>query len=134
MQRWLVGMFAALTWMTHAAPRSSSNYIQATDAITPAGLRAASASYTEDGSIGEIDGGISQIGASGVVKQGFATDWGEADEGIHCVAAPIRDRQNVLVATIWVSGIAGRMPRSAFASVAVEVVKAAGEIERRLRA
>jgi DNA-binding IclR family transcriptional regulator len=69
-----------------------------------------------------------------VVKQGYATDWGEADEGIHCVAAPIRDRLNVLVATLWVSGIAGRMPKSTFASVAGEVMKAAGEIERRLRA
>lgn len=69
-----------------------------------------------------------------VMKQGYATDWGEADEGIHCVAAPIRDRLDVLVATLWVSGIAGRMPKSTFASVAGEVMKAAGEIERRLRA
>ncbi len=68
-----------------------------------------------------------------VTKQGYATDWGEADEGIHCVAAPVRDRLNVLVATLWVSGIAGRMPKSTFASVAGEVMKAAGEIERRLR-
>jgi len=69
-----------------------------------------------------------------VMKQGFATDLGEADEGIHCVAAPIRDRLNVLVATLWVSGIAGRMSKSTFATVAVEVTKASGEIERRLRA
>ncbi len=69
-----------------------------------------------------------------VVKQGYATDWGEADEGIHCVAAPIRDRLNFLISTLWVSGIAGRMPNSMFASVADEVIKAAGEIERRLRA
>ncbi len=69
-----------------------------------------------------------------VVKQGYATDWGEADEGIHCVAAPIRDRLNALMATLWVSGIAGRMPKSSFAAVAAEVMKAAGEIERRLRA
>lgn len=69
-----------------------------------------------------------------VVKQGYGTDGGEADDGIHCVAAPIRDRLNVLVATIWVSGIAGRMPKSTFATVAVEVMKAADEIERKLRA
>ena len=69
-----------------------------------------------------------------VVRKGYATDFGEADEGVHCVAAPIRDRLNALVATLWVSGIAGRMPKSTFASVAVEVMKAAGEIERRLRA
>lgn len=69
-----------------------------------------------------------------VVKQGYATDWGEADEGIHCVAAPIRDRLNFLMSTLWVSGIAGRMPKSMSASVADEVMKAAVEIERRLRA
>lgn len=69
-----------------------------------------------------------------VMKQGYATDWGEADEGIHCVAAPIRDRLNVLMATLWVSGIAGRMPKNTFSSVAADVMKAAGEIERRLRA
>jgi len=33
-----------------------------------------------------------------VVEQGYSTDWGEADEGIHCVAAPVRDRSNGLVA------------------------------------
>lgn len=61
-----------MTLTAHAGPSVSSNYFVPTDAITPAGLRATSASYVEDGSIGDIDGGISQIGASGVVKQGFA--------------------------------------------------------------
>ncbi len=69
-----------------------------------------------------------------IVKQGYAVDWGEADEGINCVAAPIRDRHNALVAMLWVSGIAGRMPKSFFATVAIAVIKAANEIERRLRA
>ena len=69
-----------------------------------------------------------------IVSDGYGTDWGEADEGIHCVAAPVRDRQNQLVATIWASGIAGRMPKAAFPAVAGEVVKAAAEIERRLKA
>lgn len=49
-----------------------------------------------------------------VLKQGFGTDWGEADEGIHCVA--------------------GRMRKDRFSAVAVRVMKAAREIERRLRA
>ena len=68
-----------------------------------------------------------------VVTQGYASDWGEADEGIHCVAAPVRERSGRLVATVWVSGIAGRMPKSLFPSVAVHVVRGATEIERRLR-
>jgi len=69
-----------------------------------------------------------------VVKLGYGTDWGEADEGIHCVAAPVFDRPNHLLAVVWASAVAGRMPKSTFAKVGVEVMKAAREIERRLQA
>ena len=68
-----------------------------------------------------------------VAELGFGTDWGEADEGIHCVAAPIFDRTHHLLAVIWASAVAGRMPKSGFAGVGIEVMKAAREIERRLR-
>jgi DNA-binding IclR family transcriptional regulator len=68
------------------------------------------------------------------LKQGYGTDRGEADEGIHCVAAPVFDRPDHLLAAVWVSSVAGRMPQARFAAVAVEVKKAAREIERRLRA
>jgi DNA-binding IclR family transcriptional regulator len=69
-----------------------------------------------------------------VQAQGYGTDWGEADEGIHCVAAPVFERPHHVIATIWVSAVSGRMPKSKFASVAVQVMKAAREIERRLHA
>lgn len=69
-----------------------------------------------------------------VVKLGYGADWGEADEGIHCVAAPVFDQPNHLLAVIWASAVAGRMPKGKFAGVAVEVMKAAREIERRLHA
>jgi DNA-binding IclR family transcriptional regulator len=69
-----------------------------------------------------------------VVKLGYGTDWGEADEGIHCVAAPVFDRPDHLLATVWASAVAGRMPKARFAAVAVEVMKAAREIEGRLQA
>lgn len=69
-----------------------------------------------------------------VLKQGYGTDWGEADEGIHCVAAPVFDRPDHLLAAVWVSSVAGRMPKGRFPDVAVEVMNAAREIERRLRA
>lgn len=65
---------------------------------------------------------------------GYGTDWGEADEGIHCVAAPVFDRPDHLLATVWASAVAGRMPKGRFTAVAVEVMKTAREIERRLRA
>jgi hypothetical protein len=39
-----------------------------------------------------------------------------------------------LLAVVWVSAVAGRMPKGRFAEVAVEVMKPAREIERRLKA
>jgi IclR family transcriptional regulator, KDG regulon repressor len=66
-----------------------------------------------------------------IVQVGYGTDWGEADEGIHCVAAPIRDRHRNVDASIWVSAIAGRMPKRQFAAVGEQVIRAASEIERR---
>jgi len=68
-----------------------------------------------------------------ILEQGYGVDWGEADEGIHCVAAPICDRSGNLIATIWVSGIAGRMPQATFPGIGKEVIQAASEIERRIR-
>lgn len=68
-----------------------------------------------------------------VAAQGYATDWAEADEGIHCVAAPVFDQPNHLLSVVWASAVAVRMPRERFASVAVEVMQTAREIERRLR-
>jgi DNA-binding IclR family transcriptional regulator len=68
-----------------------------------------------------------------VAEKGYATDWGESDEGIHCVAAPVFERPHHLLAVVWVSAVAGRMPRNSFPQIGVEVVQSAGEIERRLR-
>jgi DNA-binding IclR family transcriptional regulator len=39
-----------------------------------------------------------------------------------------------VLAAVWISGIAGRMPKSRFAAVAQEVVQTAQTIERRLQA
>lgn len=67
-----------------------------------------------------------------VMKRGYATDGGEADEGIHCVAAPVFARPNHLCATIWASAPAGRMRKGMFAEVAAAVMQAARVIERNL--
>jgi IclR family transcriptional regulator, KDG regulon repressor len=96
--------------------------------ITTLGISCASATELTVG-----PGGFKAIGGR-VVKQSYGTDWGEADEGIHCVAAPVFDRPNHLLAVVWASAVAGRMPKARFPKVAVEVMKAAREIERRLRA
>jgi IclR family acetate operon transcriptional repressor len=68
-----------------------------------------------------------------VLRQGYAVDWGEANDGIHCVAAPIHDQLGTLIAAVWVSGIAGRMPKRTFPSVGKEVIKTAREIERKMQ-
>jgi IclR family transcriptional regulator, KDG regulon repressor len=67
-----------------------------------------------------------------IVQQGYATDFGEADEGIHCIAAPIFSKPQELCATIWVSAPARRMPKAKFAEVGDAVMHAAREIESRL--
>lgn len=69
-----------------------------------------------------------------VVVRGYGTDWGEADEGIHCVAAPVFSKPDHLQAVLWVSAVAGRMPRKSFPAVAASVLQAARRIEGRLRA
>lgn len=67
-----------------------------------------------------------------VLARGYATDRGEADEGIHCVAAPIRSREGALCAVLWVSGFAGRMPERDFPAMGATVAAAAAAIDRRL--
>jgi DNA-binding IclR family transcriptional regulator len=65
-----------------------------------------------------------------VVAAGYATDRAEADEGIHCVAAPVFARPGELAATVWVSAPSRRMPRDTFAAIGVRVKRAAADITR----
>ena len=66
-------------------------------------------------------------------EQGYSVDFAEADEGIHCIAAPIRDPQGEVMATIWISAPSRRLPRSMFAEVAVPVKRAGDLISEKLR-
>jgi DNA-binding IclR family transcriptional regulator len=66
-------------------------------------------------------------------EQGYSVDFAEADEGIHCVAAPIRDPQGDVMATIWISAPSRRLPRAMFAEVAIPVKRAGELISQRLR-
>jgi DNA-binding IclR family transcriptional regulator len=69
-----------------------------------------------------------------VVAQGYGTDFGEADEGIHCVAAPVVGRHRALAAVLWVSAPARRMPKESFAAMGRQVMAAAAEVSRRIEA
>jgi DNA-binding IclR family transcriptional regulator len=63
-----------------------------------------------------------------VAAHGFSTDHAEADEGIHCVAAPVFDRHRRCVAALWVSGPSRRMPKDGFPALAAQVRRASAAV------
>lgn len=65
-----------------------------------------------------------------IVANGYSTDYGEADEGIHCVAAPIFEANGSAVGAIWVSGPSKRIPKSSFSELGLEVLEAGARISR----
>ncbi len=67
-----------------------------------------------------------------IVSHGFGSDWAEADEGVHCVAAPVFDGSQ-FVAAVWVSAPSRRMPRETFAGIGKWTMGAAAEISRRIQ-
>ena len=69
-----------------------------------------------------------------IVGRGYATDQAETEEGIHCVAAPVFDRHEQLLAVVWVSAPSRRLPKEGFAAMAPAVVAAANEISRKVKA
>ncbi len=62
----------------------------------------------------------------------YATDYAEADEGIHCIAAPVTGSDESLIAVVWVSAPSKRMPKGMFSSVGKQVLHCADEIAGRL--
>ena len=69
-----------------------------------------------------------------ILACGYSTDYGEADEGIHCISAPVFSRPGHLAAVLWISGPARRLPKSVFVDQAQHVMAAARQISRRLEA
>ncbi len=65
-------------------------------------------------------------------ERGYAVDWGENEEGIRCVGAPIRDGSGLGVAAISVSTAIMYMPEERVPEVARLVVEAAQAISRQL--
>lgn len=63
-----------------------------------------------------------------VINRGYATDFAEADEGIHCVAAPVTGQADQLVAVLWVSAPSKRLPKSQFAEMGQQVIDSAAQI------
>jgi IclR family transcriptional regulator, KDG regulon repressor len=66
------------------------------------------------------------------VARGYAIDDREHEEGVRCVAAPIRSRHGVVFASISVSGPAHRMTKAREVEIASRTVEAANEISQRI--
>jgi IclR family transcriptional regulator, acetate operon repressor len=63
-----------------------------------------------------------------IKQQGYATDEAEYQEGIRCVAAPIRDRDGALIGSIGISAPMTRFPRERFPQCAAQVKEVADAI------
>jgi len=63
-----------------------------------------------------------------IKKRGYATDDGEFLEGVRCVAAPIRDRGDVIIGSIGISAPISRFPESRYAESAKQVKDCAKQI------
>lgn len=64
----------------------------------------------------------------GIRTRGFATDESEYLEGVRCVAAPIRDRDGAVIASIGISAPSARFARDREKEYAGRVLTAAAEI------
>jgi IclR family acetate operon transcriptional repressor len=60
--------------------------------------------------------------------QGYATDAEEFHEGIRCVAAPIRDKDGLVIASIGISAPSARFPETQFRAAGELVSRVAREI------
>ncbi len=58
---------------------------------------------------------IQSLGRGLTERRGFARDDGEFVEGLRCVAAPIRDQDGVVIASIGISAPQSRFPKSLYA-------------------
>jgi DNA-binding IclR family transcriptional regulator len=63
-------------------------------------------------------------------QAGYSVDFAEADEGIHCVAAPIFGPQGDAVATVWISAPSRRLPQASFPATGRQVRQAADRISQ----
>jgi len=65
-------------------------------------------------------------------RKGYSVTFGESHEGVHGVAAPVRDHAGVVVASVSVLGPAARIPRDRIPDLIDKVTRAAAAIARDL--
>lgn len=67
-----------------------------------------------------------------IVAQGYSIDHAEADEGIHCIAAPVVGEFDEVVGALWITGPAKRLPKSRFRELGTQVRAAGGQASRKI--
>ncbi|MEM7734293.1 MAG: IclR family transcriptional regulator [Deinococcota bacterium] len=65
-------------------------------------------------------------------EQGYATDIQEREEGIQCVAAPIRSNDGTVIAGLSVSGSSSEISKDKFPDIAHEVIEVSRDISRKI--
>ncbi len=78
------------------------------------------------------DAGALRRDLATIRAQGYDVTFGESHEGVHGVAAPVRDHTGRVVASISVLGPAARIPRGRIPDLVAKVTRAAAEISRHL--
>jgi len=66
-----------------------------------------------------------------VKAQGYALDFAEQMEGVHCVGAPVFNERGYPIAAIWITGPRERMPASSFETLGRQVEEHAHTISQR---
>ena len=74
------------------------------------------------------------VACAEINRKGYATDDGEYLEGVRCVAAPIRERDDSVIGSIGISAPISRFPDRRYAECAKHVKEAAKQIGRLISA
>ncbi|HEY7145186.1 MAG TPA: IclR family transcriptional regulator, partial [Streptosporangiaceae bacterium] len=69
---------------------------------------------------------------AGVRSRGFATAVDELEAGLTAIAAPVRNAEGTVIASVSVSGPSFRIPAARIPALAAAVIRAADEVSRRL--
>lgn len=67
-----------------------------------------------------------------VKERGYAVDFSEETEGMHCIGAPIFNHHGYPIAAIWVTGPSMRLQEGDFNKIGPEVKRAADQISQKL--
>ena len=67
-----------------------------------------------------------------VRRRGFVTDLEELSDGVHCIAAPIHDRTNMVIAAISISGPAVHLTRRKMVALKTPLIETSIEISKKM--